>query len=624
VAAVASGPRCIAAAIRHLPEPVHANDCIELPVALGRRDWKTPDRNSGKEATLNDTGLSLVHGPPLDEQPGIGALTIGGYLRELAERHGPREALVQGMDEHRLAWTYDELLARSVDVARALIGCGCGKDSRVGILMTNRLEFMSSLFGAALAGCVPVPMSTFSTRAELEHLVRASQVSLLLLEQRVLKKDFLAMLAEIEPAIEATRPGALVSERLPFLRRLVAVGGVPGGGEPRDPAPQGAAESWCDFLAHGAAIPDAVVLARADSVHPADTGGIFFSSGTTSLPKGIVHSHRAFAIQWWRWPWLFALSGPTNSWTGNGFFWSGNCSMVVGSALSTGGAVVLQRYFDEVEALELIEREKVAFINGRPHQWVRLKEAPNWASADLSSLKYVPRGELIWEHPTVDTDWTVPMSFGTTETMTICTGFPADTPTEYYGASMGGPLPGNTLKIVEPFTGEILPRGEVGEICIKGPTLMSGYLGKAPEECFDAEGFYHVGDGGYVDAEGRFFWEGRLTDMIKTGGANVAPLEVDEAIIRFPGVKRSQTVGVPDDLLGEMVVSCIVPVEGAELDPDEIVAFLKRDLASFKLPRRVLFFTDEDYALTGNEKIQTGKLRELAMTRLETEKSPAR
>lgn len=563
---------------------------------------------------MSDTGLSLVHGPPLDAQPGIGALTIGGYLREVTGRFGQREALVQRVADRRIAWTYDDLLARSLEVSRALIGCGCGKDARVGILMTNRLEFLSSLFGAALAGCVPVPMSTFSTPAELEHLVRASQVSLLLLEPRVLKKDFLAMLEEIEPAIGLAEPSELVSERFPFLRRLVTLEGEPGG----------AVEAWETFLAHGDGIPDTLVLDRADAVHPADVGGIFFSSGTTSLPKGIVHSHRAFAIQWWRWPWLFALKGPTNSWTGNGFFWSGNCSMVVGSALSTGGAVVLQRYFDAAEALELIEQEKVAFINGRPHQWVRLKEAPNWASADLSSAKYIPRGELIWEHPTVETDWRVPMSFGTTETMTICTGFPADTPPEFYGASMGGPLPGNTLKIVEPFTGKVLPVGEVGELCVKGPTLMSGYLGKAPEECFDAEGFYHVGDGGYVDAEGRFFWEGRLTDMIKTGGANVAPLEVDEAIAKFPGVKRSQTVGVPDDLLGEMVVSCIVPVEGTELDPDAIVAALKRELASFKLPRRVLFFTDEDYALTGNEKIQTAMLRELAVARIEAEKSPAR
>jgi len=573
---------------------------------------------------MTEPALSLVHGIPLDEQPGIGPLTIGGYLRELVGRHGSSEALVQGLGEHREAWTYDDLLARSIDVAKALIARGLGRDGRVGILMTNRLEFLSSLFGAALAGGVPVPLSTFSTQAELEYLVSASQVSVLLFEGRVLKKDFAAMLAEAEPAIAESTPGNFVSQRFPFLRQLVILGGVPGGDEPLEPAAVGAVESWAQFLSSGRPVPEVTVLARADSVHPADPGGIFFSSGTTSLPKGIAHAHRAFAIQWWRWPWLFAMKEPVRSWTGNGFFWSGNVSMVVGAAFSTGGAVILQRYFEEAEALRLIEAEKISFINGRPHQWIRLQQAPNWAEADLSSLKYVPRGELIWQHPTVDTNWTVPMSFGATETMTISTGLTADTPAADYAESMGRPLPGNTLKIVDPLTRKILPLGETGEMCVKGPTLMSGYLGKAPEECVDAEGFYHSGDGGHVDETGRFYWDGRLTDMIKTGGANVAPLEVDEAIIRFPGVKRSQTLGVPDDLLGEMVVSCIVPADGAELSADEIVAFLKRDLASFKLPRRVLFFTDADYALTGNEKIQTGKLRELAVARLESEKSPAR
>ena len=209
------------------------------------------------------------------------------------------------------------------------------------------------------------------------------------------------------------------------------------------------------------------------------------------------------------------------------------------------------------------------------------------------------------------------MSFGTTETMTICTAMPADTPAEFYAGSFGQPLPGNTLKIIDPLTRALMPLGQKGEMCIKGPTLMSGYLGTSPEQCFDEDGFYCTGDGGHVDEYGRFFWEGRLTDMIKTGGANVAPLEVDEALAKIPGVKRAQTVGVPDDLLGEMVVSCIVPVDGATLDPAAITATLKPQLASYKLPRKILFFTDADYALTGNEKIQSGKLRDIAVARLE-------
>jgi len=572
--------------------------------------------------TLAKSELSLIEGTPLADEPGQGAHTIGGYLREIVARYGPAEAVVLRSGDHRLSWSYDDLLARSLEVAKALVASRIGKDARVGVLMTNRPEFLSSLFGIALAGAVPVPLSTFSTSSELDYLIKASQISLLLFEQHVLKKDFHGMIAELEPAIGTAAPGALASERYPFLQHLVTLGGIAGTSEPLESHEGGAVESWDTFLARGRDIGDAVVLARADTVIPSDTGGIFFSSGTTSLPKGIIHAQRAFTVQWWRWPRSFCMNEPVRSWTGNGFFWSGNCSMVLGAAFSTGGAVVLQRYFDAEEALELMEAERLTFINGRPHQWARLQAASNWEKADLSSLKYIPRGEMIWEHPTVDTDWVVPMAFGTTETMTVCTGMDADTPPEYYLGSFGKPFPGNILKIVDPMTGEVLPLGQKGEMCIKGPTLMTGYLGKAPEECFDAAGFYCTGDGGHVDEEGRFFWEGRLTDMIKTGGANVSPVEVDDVIAKFPGVKRTQTVGVPDDLLGEMVVACIVPLDGVDLSEQEIIAFVKGEIASFKVPRRVLFFTDEDYAITGSEKVKSSVVKELATKRLGVE-SPA-
>lgn len=569
--------------------------------------------------TLPQSNLSLIEGTPLAEELGQGTHTIGGYLREVAAHYGSAEAVVLRSGDHRLSWTYDELLARAMEVAKSLVASRIGKDARVGILMTNRPEFVSSLFGIALAGAVPVPLSTFSTRSELDYLLKASQISLLLVEQQILNTDFCGMIEELEPAIASARPGELSSDRFPFLQHLAALGGIPGSDEPLKARASGAIEVWDSFLARGQGVDDALVLARADSVHPTDTGGIFFSSGTTSLPKGIVHSHRAFAIQWWRWPNSFVMKEPVRSWTGNGFFWSGNCSMVWGTAFSTGGTLVLQRYFDAERALELIEAERLSFINGRPHQWARLHAASNWQSADLSSLKYIPRGELIWEHPTVDTDWTVPMAFGTTETMTVCTGFSADTPPEVYQGSFGVPHPGNVLKIIEPLTGEILPLGQKGEMCIKGPTLMSSYLGKSPEECFDSEGFFCSGDGGYVDAEGRFFWEGRLTDMIKTGGANVSPVEVDDVIANFPGVKRTQTVGVPDDMFGEIVVACIVPIDGEALSEADIIAFVKAEIASFKVPRKVLFFRDEDYAITGSDKVKSSVVRELATKRIEAD-----
>jgi acyl-CoA synthetase (AMP-forming)/AMP-acid ligase II len=544
------------------------------------------------------SGLSLVRATPLAQEPGIGALTIGGYLREVAGRFGPAEAVVFNSPNARVSWSYDELLRQSMAVAKALIATGTAPGARIGLLMTNRPEFLSSFFGIALAGGVAVTLSTFSTDEELAHLLAVSGIDGLLFERQVLKKDFAAMLLR------------LGDKALGALRFTANVGGD------ADPADRAPFEDWMQFLARGVGVDDAVVIARAQAVAPEDEGGIFFSSGTTSLPKGIIHNQQAFAIQWWRWPRLFGMDQPVRAWTGNGFFWSGNISMVVGTALSTGGAIVLSRFFDAAEALRVIAAERVTFANGRPHQWARLVADPAWETADLSSLRCVPRGELIWDHPTVETDWEVPQAFGTTETMSICTAIGHQAKPEDYAGSFGVPLPGNVLKIVDPATREILPLGATGEMCIKGPTLMRGYLGKTRAECFDPEGFYCTGDGGHVDAAGRFFWEGRLTAMIKTGGANVAPEEIDELVANWPGVKRCQTVGVSDALLGEKVVTCIVPVEGATIDLAALQAMLADRLASFKVPREFLLCAEADFALTGNEKIKPADIRRMAETRL--------
>jgi len=562
--------------------------------------------------------LSIVRGPELQAEPGLGPLTIAGYAREVTRRFAEREALVMRGPAGRVSWTYAELWERSVEVAKALIAAGLGRDARVGVLMTNRPEYLSCVFGVALAGGVTVSLSTFSTPAELEHLLQAGAVSVLLYDRQVLKKDFGAMLVELEPRIAAAAPGRLGSTKFPFLQRIVALDSV---ADPLGaPAPDGeAVERWEDFLAQGRAIAAEVVDARDATTKPSDLGALFFSSGTTSLPKGILHAQRAFAIQWWRWPRIMDLdpvNHPVRVWTGNGFFWSGNISQVVGYALTTGGAVVLQPLFQAEEALELIEQEKVSFAIGRPHQWARLEASEKWPSADLSSLHYVTYGSKIYDHPTVSTDWKMCPAFGTTETLTINTAVCANTPLSEYRGSYGQPLPGNILKIFDPVTGEVTPRGRRGEIAVKGPTLMVGYIGKTLEETFDAEGFFCTGDGGYVDADGYLFWEGRLTDMIKTGGANVSPVEVDAVLATIPGVKRAQTVGVPHETLGEMVVACIVPHEGARLEAGAVTEAAKAQLASFKVPRAVLFFREEEFAVTGSEKVKTGDLRTLAAQRL--------
>jgi fatty-acyl-CoA synthase len=552
--------------------------------------------------------MSIVEGGPLGEEPGLGALTLPGYLREVTSRFAPREALVMHHPDGSVErWSYAELWTRALGVARALIACGAGKDSRVGVLMTNRPEWLSSVFGAGLAGGVAVALSTFSTGEELEHLLQASGVSILLFEGRVLKKDFGAILTGLEPGIASARPGELASRKFPYLRQLAALG--EGG--------SGAIESWAEFLERGRAVEPELVLARAEAVRPADPGVLVFSSGSTGRPKGILNSHRGVAIQCWRFRRIFALGDDVRCWTANGFFWSGNFCQALGATLSCGGCLVLQPTFEPGEALRLMEAERVTLPVAWPHQWAQLESAPTWATTDLSSLRYADPRMPAGRHPTVSASWVEPTHlYGNSETFTISTSYPPGTPPEIMDRTCGEPLPGNTIKIVDPLTGVIVPWGERGEIAVKGPTLMLGYLGTPSDETLDKEGFFRTGDGGYIDERGHLVWEGRLNDIIKTGGANVSPVEVDRVIADHPGVRLSQTVGVPHETLGEMVVACVVSHDGAELDERAIREFVRARLASYKTPRRVLFVGEEELSLTGSAKVKAKDLRELAAKRL--------
>ncbi|MCJ2177534.1 class I adenylate-forming enzyme family protein [Novosphingobium album (ex Hu et al. 2023)] len=554
-------------------------------------------------------GMSVVRGIPLTEEPGIGALTLAGLIREVCEAHGPREALVLHLDGEVIRWTYAELWDKCMAVARSLVACGAGKGTRVGVIATNRPEFLSNVFGAALAGCVPTPISTFFTPAELDEVLTLSGVSILLLERKVLKKDYGEMLIGLEPAFAGGSPGTVRSTRYPFLTHVAFID---------SDETQGGIEGTAAFLARGEQVDPALVAARAEQVSPADPGILLFSSGSTGKVKGVLSANRSACLQAWRWAQWYDLDEAPRTWAANGFFWSGNFCQGMGATLAAGGVLVLQRWFDAEEALSLMELEKVTMPVAWPHQWAQLEAAPNYASVDLSSFKYVDKRTTLARHPTVHSTWCQPESaYGNTETFTLITVYPANTPEEETRGSHGLPTAGSIIKIVEPLTGATVPVGERGEIAVKGPTLMLGYLGKPLSESVDDEGFLRTSDGGYVDAEGRLYWEGRLNDIIKTGGANVSPLEIDAVIRECPGVKISQTVGVPDDLLGELVVSCIVPHEGASLDDAAIRNFAKEKLASYKLPRRVLFVEESDLKTTGSAKIKTADLRKLAAERLE-------
>ena len=193
---------------------------------------------------------------------------------------------------------------------------------------------------------------------------------------------------------------------------------------------------------------------------------MLFRSGSTATPKGIINSQRGIAIHLWRWRRLFALEDDVRCWTPNGFFWSGNFACALGSTLTAGGCLLLQSIFDPEEALDLMTRERVTFPYAWPHQWKQLMEASNWASSDLSSVRYLDPDQPLSSHPTIRLrGWREPLfSYGSTETFTITAGYPSDAPREVMQGAHGYALAGSTIKIVDPLSGETLKRDERGEI----------------------------------------------------------------------------------------------------------------------------------------------------------------
>src|SRR5262249_20244227 len=258
------------------------------------------------------------------------------------------------------------------------------------------------------------------------------------------------------------------------------------------------------------------------------------------------------------------------------------------------------------------------------HQLAELEDHPDWPSVNLSSIRHCEAFTSFGRHPTVNVEdaWSPRAAYGLSETCTIISSLPVDTPPAIRERSQGAILPGNLVRIVDRSHGDALPVDAIGEITVKGPTLMLGYVKKLPEECFDEDGFFHTGDAGYVDGEGYMHWTGRMTEMIKTGGANVSPVQIEETLLRHPGLKAALAVGIPDAKLGEMVVLCAVAHDGVPVAEDDVRDFLRGRIATYKIPRRVLFFDEAELSLTGNAKIRSDELRKEALPRLSVTACP--
>jgi fatty-acyl-CoA synthase len=534
-------------------------------------------------------------------------LTLGNFLLDVTARHGPRTAIV--WEDRRI--TYSELRARVLALARGLVGAGVVKGARVGVLMANRPEWIEAFYAAALVGAVVVPINTFAAGGERDHILRHGDVSLLLLERRLLKRDYLAELQSEHPELARAGGGSLRCPALPQLRQLFCLG---------LDAPLGGARPWDELLRLGADVPPELIGELAREVHPSDDGLIIYTSGSTALPKGVLHTQRTPVLQSWRFAQHLRLEDE-RVWTAQPFFWSAGIAMSLGATLASGSTLLLQPTFDAGSALEIIERERATIIHAWAHQQKALADHPDAAKRDLRSLVKISGSSPLRAAAGLGENvWGPEGSYGLSETFTLAASIPFDSPLALRQSTSGRALPGMRLRIVDPETGETLPLGANGEIAAKGVVLMRGYYKVLPEDWQDADGYFHCKDGGSLDAEGYLHWTGRIDDLIKTGGANVSPLEIERTLDAYSGLRAARAVAVPHPTLGQAIVVCAVRADGRDVGEDDVRGFLRGKLSAYKLPRKVLFFDAAELELTSNQKIRVGPLRDAALARLAAER----
>jgi fatty-acyl-CoA synthase len=549
-------------------------------------------------------------------QPDPERYTLARFLDDVAERHGPRNALrfQPEADAPVSSCSFEELRSAARALSKGLVAAGVGKGTRVALLMANRPEWVVSAFAVGLAGGVLVPVNTFATPEERDYILRHSDAALLLMQNGIGRQDFVADLMARHDEVGSGAPGAIRCPALPHLRRVVCLDAT---------TSKGGIESWDSLLRGGVDVSDELLEALAQSVHPADDGLLIYTSGTTAHPKGVHHMQRAPVIQSWRFAEDMGLSPDDVVLTAQPFFWTAGICMSLGASLAAGASLILEQIFDAERFLALIEREKVTALHAWPHQEKSLAEHPDAKTRDLSSIEKIEFSSPLAPLAGLEKDvWGTYGSYGLSETFTLSSSLPANTPAELREKTSGRPLPGMTVKIVDIETGTDLPVGEKGEIAVRGATFMRGYYKVEPELYLDDNGFFRTQDGGSFDGDGFLHWSGRLGNLIKTGGANVSPLEIERVAQDFEELHVALAVGVPHPVLGEVIVLCAVKSEepGApDIDESALQQRLRERLAVYKVPKRVLFFPADALSYTGNQKIQVGPLRDLAMERLREE-----
>jgi fatty-acyl-CoA synthase len=527
--------------------------------------------------------------------------TLGALPEQAARRWGAREALsFRGRRQ-----SFAEVAAGVDRVAKGLLALGTLPGDKIALWMLNRPEWIEAAFAVMKIGAVLVPINTRLRTEDVGYIIDQSESSTLILAERSGPVDYLAIVRELVPL--GTAPAAT---RLPKLERIVLLSDQP------RPETLG----WEGVLAGGAAVDDRALAVRAAAVHPEDLAFLMYTSGTTGFPKGVMHAHRLIRNVTDR-AFRLAITEQDVIMMYLPLFHLFAFSEGMLTSMISGARQVLTESFDAAESLELIARERATVLHGFDTHYQQLIEAIARRPYDVSSVRTgilaagmssstaIARRARPLFGPLVS-------GYGMSEIGVGVAIGALDSTEEQSCEASGHPAPGYEVRIVEPATGRDQPVGALGEILVRGYSLTCGYYNKpeATAAAIDAEGWLHTGDMGLLRPDGHLRFMGRYKDMLKIGGENVDPMEVEAFLMSQPGISLAAVVSYPDARLSEVGVAFVRREPGHAMSEEDVLAHCRGRIASFKIPRHV-FFVD-DFPMTSSGKIQKVRLRDEARRRL--------
>jgi fatty-acyl-CoA synthase len=531
--------------------------------------------------------------------------TLGQLVDEAAARWGDREALC--FEGRR--WNWRDFRVETDAVAKGLMALGVEPGERVAVWMTNRPEWLWLMFALGKIGACIVPLNTRYRTDDVAYTVTQSRSATLITLDRSGPVDYQGMLAASMPSVARAPDGTLSVEGYPDLKRLVVLGDVT--------IPH--ASTWEALVAAGREVTDAALTARTAAVDPDSLMMIAYTSGTTGHPKGVMHSHIPIRSVHER----AQLLGQTMHEVHMNYlpmFHIYAYSEIAMMCALTGARQVMMDMFDADKVLDLAQQEGATFLHGFEAHWADLLAAqarrPRQLKVRMGTLPAGQESTIPIAEKVQDVFCPTISGFGMSETWAyVACNNPSHTREQRVYAS-GYPMNDYTFRVIDPESGEEQPQGVPGELLIKGYATMKGYWDK-PEATAQTliDGWVHSGDTAFVRDDGHLVFMGRSKDMLKVGGENVSPAEVEAYLRNMPEVQDAAVVAYPDPRLTEVPVAYIILKAGQSITAEDLLERMKGRIASFKIPRHVVFVPG--FPMTSSGKIRKIELRADARQRLD-------